>query len=298
MAGVVELGSAPALGSLYGTALKNQLMASVGLLKRTKNFPETEVKVSGLRPDAQKLNDFNRLMHGAGRDAVPAGFMHIMSFPIAVGLMAAREFPLPLLGLVHLDNRVRQHRKISPTEALDFKVRVQNPATHRAGTQFEIVAQAFANGTEELLWQGISTYLSRGAKLGFPAAPDHRETFTAPDANAFWSLAGDIGRRYGAVSGDINPIHTSKLGAKALGLKTSIAHGMYLASRALTSALPADAEAFNWDVEFATPTFIPGAVAVRFDERGGTGWQGTDYTGWNPRSGKKNFSGSVLPLRS
>lgn len=295
-AAVVELDGAPALGSRYAAALKAQALGAVGLSKRSRSFPETEFHVSGLRPDLAKLGEFNRLMHGAGRDSVPAGFMHIMSFPISVALMAAADFPVPLLGLVHLANSVQQHRKISPTELLDFRVKVQNPAGHRAGTQFDVLAQARAAGAEELIWQGCSTYLAKGAKLGFPTAPDRRDPFTAPDANAFWPLAADRGRRYAAVSGDINPIHTSRLGAKALGLKTTIAHGMYLASRALTSALPAGVEAFGWDVEFATPTFIPGAVAVRFDLRSSDRWQGADYLGWNPRNGKLNFSGSITPL--
>ena len=295
-AAVVELPGSPSLGGLYAAALKQQALGGLGLAKRSRSFPETEYRVSGVRPDATKLAEFNRLMRGAGRDSVPAGFVHIMSFPIAVALMAAPGFPVPLLGLVHLTNKVQQHRRIDPAELLDFRVKVQHPAGHRAGTQFEISAQARAAGSDELLWQGESTYLARGVDLGLPAAADQREPFTAPDANAFWPLAADLGRRYGAVSGDNNPIHTSKIGAKALGLKTTIVHGMYLASRALTSALPAGVEAFRWDVEFATPTFIPGAVALRFEVASGRHWERTEYLGWNPRNGKINFSGSIAAL--
>lgn len=301
MAKIVELDDSVSMGGLYAAAVKAQLFGAVGLVKRPKTFPETEFRASGLRADPAELEGFNRLMRGAGRDRVPAGFVHIMSFPLSIALMGSENFPLPLLGMVHLRNQVQQHRNISPAEALDFRVKVQNPASHRAGTQFEVLAQARAAGTDELVWQGLSTYLSKGAKLGFPAATDTREPFTAPDANAFWPLAGDVGRRYGAVSGDINPIHTSTIGAKALGLKGKIAHGMYLASRALTSALPADLEAFCWEAEFGTSTFIPGGISLRFDERSsdsGERWPGTDYVGWSPRNGKINFRGSVTPLTS
>jgi acyl dehydratase len=57
--------------------------------------------------------------------------------------------------------------------------------------------------------------------------------FKAPDPTALWQLGVDTGRAYAAVSGDFNPIHLSVLSAKALGMRRSIAHGMYLASRAL-----------------------------------------------------------------
>ena len=57
--------------------------------------------------------------------------------------------------------------------------------------------------------------------------------FVPPTPTGRWTLAGDVGRRYAAVSGDRNPIHLSALSAKALGFPRAIAHGMYTASRAL-----------------------------------------------------------------
>lgn len=292
---IVQLPESPSLSGLYANALKATALGAIGLAKRAKTFPDTEYRVSGLTPDPAKLDGFNRLLHGAGRDSVPAGFVHIMSFPIAVGLMGAKDFPVPLMGLVHLTNSIDQFRQINPAEPLDFRVRVQNPGTHRAGTQFEIEAEVRAAGTEELLWQGLSTYLARGVKLGFPEVADERDSFEAPEPNAIWPLGADTGRRYGAVSGDINPIHTSSMGARVLGMKSSIAHGMYLASRALTSALPAGVEAFRWEAAFATPTFIPGTVAVSIKDIGEP-WRRTENVGWNSRNGKKHFSGSVSPL--
>ncbi len=50
-----------------------------------------------------------------------------------------------------------------------------------------------------------------------------------------WKLAGDLGRRYGAVSGDRNPIHLYPLTAKAFGFPTNIAHGMWTLARSLSA---------------------------------------------------------------
>ena len=72
----------------------------------------------------------------------------------------------------------------------------------------------------------------------------------------------DTGRAYAAVSGDFNPIHLSVLSAKALGMRRSIAHGMYLASRALADVGAAKGEAFRWDVAFEAPVFLPARVAL------------------------------------
>ena len=46
-------------------------------------------------------------------------------------------------------------------------------------------------------------------------------------------MPGDIGRRYGAVSGDRNPIHLHGWSAKLFGMPRPIAHGMWLKARCL-----------------------------------------------------------------
>ena len=90
----------------------------------------------------------------------------------------------------------------------------------------------------------------------------HAAQFSTPDPTAVWQLGVDTGRAYAAVSGDFNPIHLSVLSAKALGLRRSIAHGMYLASRALADVGAAKGEAFRWDVAFEAPVFLPARVAL------------------------------------
>jgi acyl dehydratase len=108
-----------------------------------------------------------------------------------------------------------------------------------------------------------------------------------------WSLAADVGRRYAAVSGDLNPIHLSRLTARPLGYPRAIAHGMYTASRALAAVGRARGDAFAWTVEFAKPVPLPSRVSVRVapDLAGG----GFAYSGWNGRSGALHLHGTVVP---
>ncbi|NYE94244.1 acyl dehydratase [Psychromicrobium silvestre] len=305
---VIELSEPPVLSKLYAKAATAPAFGALGIRKSGKSFPAVEYRLSGLRAELKQLRDFNRLMHGSDRDELPAGFVHIMAFPSVIALMSADGYPLPLLGAVHLENRVQQHRRIDPAERLAVRVWAQNPALHRVGTQVELAVEVSAEQAGDVVWTGVSTYLSRGVRLAGldQVEGTEHEKFTAPDANARWTLGSDIGRRYAAVSGDINPIHLSSLSARALGMKRAIAHGMYLASRALTDAKPAGLDAFGWDVRFATPTFIPGTVALRFQEQpidsvapetGVLGSRGAvAFQGWNQRNGKPHFSGSVHPL--
>jgi acyl dehydratase len=88
------------------------------------------------------------------------------------------------------------------------------------------------------------------------------------------------------------------LSAKALGLRRSIAHGMYLASRALADVGAAKGEAFRWEVSFEAPVFLPAKVALDIStvQTEGAAWLRSDYVAWSPRSGRKHFSGSVTAL--
>ncbi|WP_258038084.1 MaoC/PaaZ C-terminal domain-containing protein, partial [Streptomyces sp. SM5] len=61
-------------------------------------------------------------------------------------------------------------------------------------------------------------------------------TAVALPAVAEWRLPGDLGRRYGAVSGDRNPIHLHPLTARLFGFPRHIAHGMWTVARCLAEA--------------------------------------------------------------
>ena len=135
-----------------------------------------------------------------------------------------------------------------------------------------------AAGEDAVRWRGVSTYLAKGVFLpgiDKPTAASAPADFAAPDPTALWQLGVDTGRAYAAVSGDFNPIHLSVLSAKALGMRRSIAHGMYLASRALADVGAAKGDAFSWDVAFEAPVFLPARVALDIStvQDGDGAWQ-------------------------
>lgn len=64
-----------------------------------------------------------------------------------------------------------------------------------------------------------------GAKPAAAAAPAPRALL------ASWTLPGDTGRRFGALTGDRNPIHLFPFTAQLFGFKKPIAHALYLVAR-------------------------------------------------------------------
>lgn len=297
----VILGEMPSLAKLYVNAAATAARRRVLGTHAGTVLPECSHEVRGVKAEVANLTAYQHLIGETASDVLPAGFLHALTFPLAMSVMNRDDFPLPLLGMIHLSNSVLQYAPLRFTDALDIRARAENLQGHRAGTALDVVAEVRAAGEDALRWRGVSTYLSRGVFLpgiDKPTAPSVPSAFSAPDPTALWQLGVDTGRAYAAVSGDFNPIHLSVLTAKALGLRRSIAHGMYLASRALADVGAAKGEAFSWDVAFEAPVFLPAHVALDINtvqDHDGA-WQRSDYLAWNARSGRKHFSGSVAAL--
>ncbi|MET1022304.1 MAG: MaoC/PaaZ C-terminal domain-containing protein [Arthrobacter sp.] len=299
--GPVILGEMPSLSKLYVNAAAAAARRRVLGTHPGNGLPLTRHEVRGVRAGVESLTSYQHLVGETASDVLPAGFVHALAFPLAMSVMNRDDFPLPLLGMIHLENHVVQSSPIRFTERLDIQAWAENLRGHRSGTQLDLVTEVRGAGEAALRWRGVSTYLAKGVFLpgiDKPTARSVATDFSAPDPTALWQLGVDTGRAYAAVSGDFNPIHLSVLSAKALGLRRSIAHGMYLASRALADVGAAKGEAFSWDVSFEAPVFLPARVALDISTAQDVGgaWLRSDYIAWNSHSGRKHFSGSVAAL--
>ena len=201
--------------------------------------------------DADHLAGYAHLCAFTLRDELPPTYPHVLAFPLHMELLA--RAPLSAMGVVHVANRIVQHRPLRLGEALSLTARVEGFAPHRRGRTFDFVTEARVAG--ELVWQGFSTNLKRGpGDESVPRPP----VFEAPPVTAQWRVADDLGRRYASVSGDRNPIHLHALSARALGFPRAIAHGMWTKARCLASLrLP---DAFAVEVQFKQPVLLPSKV--------------------------------------
>ncbi|WP_144670294.1 MaoC/PaaZ C-terminal domain-containing protein [Arthrobacter sp. U41] len=299
--GPVILGEMPSLSKLYVNAAATAARRRVLGTHAGNGLPEARHEVRGVKAAVENLTAYQHLIGETASDVLPAGFIHALAFPLAMSVMNRDDFPLPLLGMIHLQNHVVQSAPLRFTQALDVRAWTENLRGHRSGTQLDVVTEVGCTGEDAVSWRGVSTYLAKGVflpGLDKTTAASAAADFSAPDPTALWQLGVDTGRAYAAVSGDFNPIHLSVLSAKALGMRRSIAHGMYLASRALADVGAVKGEAFSWDVAFEAPVFLPARVALDISSVQDTAgaWQRSGYVAWNARSGRRHFSGSVAAL--
>ncbi|MBA3866855.1 MAG: hypothetical protein H0X42_11020 [Solirubrobacterales bacterium] len=225
-------------------------------------IPDLELKLAGVQADPAAVAAYAKVCGFALRDHLPPTYPHVLAFPLHLAVMADGSFPFGAVGLVHVENRIVQHRPLRLREELTLRVRPTKLEPHPKGRTFTLVTEALAG--DELAWESVSTFLRRGKPQQAADVADSAPTFAplpadAP-AGAEWRLGGDLGRRYAAVSGDRNPIHMHSLTAKPLGFPAAIAHGMWTKARclaALESRLP---DAFETDVRFRKPILLPARV--------------------------------------
>ncbi|MEU1477910.1 MaoC family dehydratase [Streptomyces sp. NPDC001668] len=231
----------------------------------TAGFPRTRLVLRGLRVDSARLAAYERVCgFPTGEDALPVTYPHVLGFPLAMRLMSGRDFPLPLLGLVHTSIEITRYRELAATGAYELTVYVDGLAPHRRGTEVAVVTELRVG--EDVVWESVSTYLARhrtqatgGERDGDQQAEQHGPL----PGVAEWRLAGDIGRRYAAASGDHNPIHLYPLTARLFGFPRAIAHGMWTAARCL--AAHGTPQAVLVRAEFRAPVLLPGTVTYAAD---------------------------------
>ncbi|MCX4676415.1 MaoC/PaaZ C-terminal domain-containing protein [Streptomyces sp. NBC_01433] len=212
---------------------------------------------------------------------LPLTYPHVLGFPLAMRLMTGRAFPLPVVGLVHTWIEITRHRPTHPTDSLELSVYASELTPHHRGTEVTMATEARVAG--ELVWESRSGYLSRHAAPGNGGGPGGGASRTEtgngggsgnpPPAGlrtvAEWRLPGDLGRRYGAASGDRNPIHLYPLTARLFGFPRAIAHGMWTVARALAeSDEPGRIRSVRAD--FKAPVLLPSTVTYAADDTGST----------------------------
>ncbi len=232
---------------------------------RPRRCPSCTLGLDDVTLDAGHVADYARVCGFDLRDTLPPSYLHLLGFPLAMSLMTDGAFPFGVIGLVHVANRIDHLRPVSLSERPSLRVHAEDLRDHPKGRQFDVVAVATVDGLR--VWEGRSTYLRVGGGSGSATKDDNKsERVAPPEPEAIWQIPGDIGRRYGAVSGDRNPIHLHNVSAKLFGMPRAIAHGMWLKARVLAALQPELPERFTAEVRFKLPVLLPARVAFSTDK--------------------------------
>jgi acyl dehydratase len=276
----------PRTSTLYWEAALS-VMRRPGALK---SLPPLSLRLSGVRTEAARLADYCALCGLTQGPVLPITFPQVAVNGLHMALMTLPKFPLPLLGLVHVSNRIEQHRPIPVEAVYDAEVRIGDSREVRAGLEFDLLTDVEVDG--ERVWSAVTTLIYRrpsprqdGPKRAEKAVPPSLAQY------AHFIVEADTGRRYAAVSGDYNPIHLHAWSARVFGFPRAIAHGMWSAARCL-GALEAQCSTppTTLEVQFKQPLLLPGRVTLKWvpviDDQ-------LAFTLLSPGSGKVHLTGML-----
>jgi hypothetical protein len=168
---------------------------------------------------------------------------------------------------VHLANRIEQRQRLNPGDALRVEVSTGALLAHEKGQVFTLELKI--SRADEIVWTATQTLLR--VRVKNPAGPAFSSELNSSELaadialshQADFSAPGNIGRRYGRVSGDFNPIHLSAISAELFGFRRAIAHGMWTKARTLAALMPrAAVERAQVAVEFKMPLYLPARASL------------------------------------
>jgi acyl dehydratase len=204
-------------------------------------------------------------------DTVPLTYPFALTFPSMMSLMTGFDFPFAAMGSIHTENHITQHRPITVTDTVGVAIRAQNLREHRKGLLVDLVTDVSVGN--DTAWHQVTTFLhqQRTSLSDEPKPAPQRQPKLPPPRAVLRITPGQI-RRYAAVSGDHNPIHTNPVGAKLFGFPTVIAHGMFSAAAVLVSLEGRIREAVTYSVRFGKPVVLPARAGLYVDQLD-TGWE-------------------------
>ncbi len=222
---------------------------------------KTLPKVNYVRPsvtlDAEHIKRYSDVCGFTAAHGVPISYPQMLTFPLVMEFFRSASCPWPAMGTVHLANRIAQHQPLQFGDDLRIEVTTGQLIAHEKGQIFTLDLSISRNG--EMVWEATQTLLRLGVKN--PAGPKFKSELTTPlplSRQADFFAEANLGRRYGKVSGDMNPIHLSAMSAKLFGFRRAIAHGLWTKARALASLMPPrPVEQATVLVEFKTPLYLP-----------------------------------------
>jgi hypothetical protein len=289
----LEFARAPAVWSMYPKILTSRKPT---LVPEGGEVPRIEARLSKVVIDRKHLAAYSEVCGAATGATLPIAYPHILAMPLHLAMLGAEAFPVKLFGLVHVQNRIAMRQPLSADEPAEIRAWIEGHRETERGQEFDLHTEYVV--ANEPLWDETCTFLARKRPPAGAAKTSARTVEGAPDAvavksSSFRAPAG-LGRRYGFISGDVNPIHMSDLTARAFGFPKAIAHGMWSLGRLASDFEPAQFDGgCELSVTFKLPIYMPAWLMLqRWPIENGTGFALRDGQGEKP-----HVTGTLKSLR-
>ena len=256
------------------SGLRNMLRAAAGALPvvpRGNQLPTRTVSVEELPINHANVAAYAAVTGLRYGNNVPLTYPFALTFPTMMSLVTGFDFPFAAMGSVHTENHITQYRPIAATDTVGVRVHAENLREHRKGLLVDLVTDVSVGN--DVAWHQVTTFLhQQRTSLSDEPKPPPQKQPKLPPPSAVLRITPSRIRRYAAVGGDHNPIHTNPVAAKLFGFPTVIAHGMFSAAAVLANIEAKIPDAVKYSVRFAKPVVLPATAGLYVDE-GADGWE-------------------------
>jgi hypothetical protein len=288
----LEFARAPAIWSMYP---KIMMSRKPSLVPEGGEVPRIEARLAKVAIDRKHLAAYSDVCGAASGTTLPIAYPHVLASPLHLAMLGAEAFPVKLFGLVHVQNRIAMRQPLSAEEPAEIRTWIEGHRETERGQEFELHTEYVVAG--EALWDETCTFLARkkppaGAKPSGARSAEGAPEAVAVKSSSFRAPSG-LGRRYGFISGDVNPIHMSDLSARAFGFPRAIAHGMWSLGRSAADFEPEQFNGCELTVSFKLPIYMPSWLMLqRWTIENGAGFALRDAQGEKP-----HLTGTLKSLR-
>ena len=126
----------------------------------------------------------SRGVRGAGDGAeLPPAYLHLVAMPMHMQLFVVRNFPVKVLGLIHLRNTIRVLHPVEQRAPLRLTVHFDTMRLTDFGQEYDFTTRYEQNGA--VVWEEVSTMFARGntaPKEGSQASRHRTRECTRPAA--------------------------------------------------------------------------------------------------------------------
>ena len=270
----------PSLGKQYLRAATKRRMT----LTRGDVVARLSAEVAEMSFPTKQLQAYRALCHFSNvENTLPLPAPHVLTTPLHLSILTHPAFPLPSMGMVHASNTIKQTQPIPGNAKMHILCTLTETRWLENGVEIDIETQIQVSG--KMVWEEVSSYFQRTGKSAakksesIPQTPDHT-----------WSLRSSLGREYGAISGDRNPIHLWPATARLFGFKRHIVHGMWTLARCVSQLeTTGQHQACTLQVHFRRPCFLPCDVGFKAENMN----DATQFRVFNTGTGKDYLDGRL-----
>lgn len=225
-------------------------------------LPRVSARITGWQAEPQQRASYRDLVGSAA--IMPLAFPQVPLMALHIDLLSQWSFPIRAMGLVHLGTVVEVVGDLPPDAPWDLRAWVSGERHVRSGLEFDLCGEVSVAG--ETRWRSTAVHISRSTSASGAEASGVPDLDSAGEWSTETEIRAEqgIGRAFGRLTGDVNPIHLHPLAARVFGFSAAIAHGWWTTGR-IAASLGVDESRTGrrLAVAFRRPVYLPSTPVLR-----------------------------------